>query len=104
LCRWAFEEIRSIAEMKFRFSEEEDACEYVTRLAADMQIFDPAHVLKVGMRLQGHRINVLLQRQEPQLPQPPLPPLVSMLAWLSCSLGCFAGANTEPLLFEHGSA
>ena len=38
LCRWAFEELATIAEMKFRFAEEEDACEYVTRLAADLLV------------------------------------------------------------------
>ena len=32
--------------MKFRFAEEEDACEYVTHLAADMRLYRPAHVLK----------------------------------------------------------
>ena len=37
-CRWAFDELAKIAEMKFRFAEEEDACEYVTRLAADMPV------------------------------------------------------------------
>lgn len=44
--RWAFDELRSIAEMKFRFAEEEDACEYVTHLAADMRLYRPPHVLK----------------------------------------------------------
>ena len=38
LCRWAFDELAKIAEMKFRFAEEEDACEYVTRLAADLPV------------------------------------------------------------------
>lgn len=45
--RWAFRELRDIAEMKFRFAEEEDACEYVTRLASELHLFAPAHVLKV---------------------------------------------------------
>ena len=39
--------------MKFRFAEEEDACEYVTHLAADMPLYEPAHVLK-GSYLYGN--------------------------------------------------
>jgi secreted Zn-dependent insulinase-like peptidase len=46
-CRWAFRELRDIAEMKFRFAEEEDACEYVTRVAGEAHQYAPAHVLKV---------------------------------------------------------
>ncbi len=38
--------MRDIAEMKFRFAEEEDACEYVTRLAGELHQYAPAHVLK----------------------------------------------------------
>lgn len=33
--------------MKFRFAEEEDACEYVTRVAGEAHQYAPAHVLKV---------------------------------------------------------
>lgn len=49
VCRWVFKELRDIAEVKFRFAEEEDACEYVTRLAAELHMFAPAHALKVGV-------------------------------------------------------
>ena len=35
--------------MKFRFAEEEDACEYVTRLAAELHLYAPAHALKVRL-------------------------------------------------------
>ncbi len=42
-----FQELRETAEVKFRFAEEEDACEYVTRLAAELHLFAPAHALKV---------------------------------------------------------
>lgn len=53
LGRWVFNELRDIAEMKFRFAEEEDACEYVTRLAAEMHQFPPAHCLKVRSIVPG---------------------------------------------------
>jgi hypothetical protein len=49
-CRWAFRELRDIAEMKFRFAEEEDACEYVTRVAGEAHQYAPAHVLKARVR------------------------------------------------------
>ena len=35
--------------MKFRFAEEEDACEYVTHLSADLRLYRPAHVLKARL-------------------------------------------------------
>lgn len=53
MVRWVFTELRDIAEMKFRFAEEEDACEYVTRLAAEMHQFPPAHCLKVHITVPG---------------------------------------------------
>lgn len=34
--------------MKFRFAEEEDACEYVTRVVGEMHQYAPPHILKVG--------------------------------------------------------
>ncbi|CAL8470131.1 g9673 [Coccomyxa elongata] len=43
--RWVFDELAAIADLKFRFAEEEDACEYVSRLAADMPHYAPEHVL-----------------------------------------------------------
>ena len=48
-----FQELRAIAEMKFRFAEEEDACEYVTRLASEIHLYPPAHALKVTTNLQS---------------------------------------------------
>ncbi|KAK9820983.1 hypothetical protein WJX81_000873 [Elliptochloris bilobata] len=43
--RWAYDEMAAIAAMKFRFAEEEDACDYVARLAADMPHYAPEHAL-----------------------------------------------------------
>ena len=43
--RWVFDELAAIADLRFRFAEEEDACEYVSRLAADMPHYAPEHVL-----------------------------------------------------------
>lgn len=34
-----------MASLKFRYAEEEDACEYVSRLAADMPHYAPEHAL-----------------------------------------------------------
>ncbi|KAK9915769.1 hypothetical protein WJX75_003936 [Coccomyxa subellipsoidea] len=43
--RWVFDELAAISNLKFRFAEEEDACEYVSRLAADMPHYAPEHAL-----------------------------------------------------------
>lgn len=43
--RWVFDELAAISNLKFRFTEEEDACEYVSRLAADMPHYAPEHAL-----------------------------------------------------------
>ncbi|CAD7699759.1 unnamed protein product [Ostreobium quekettii] len=48
--RWVYNELRAIGEMKFRFSEEEDAASYVTKLATGLFIYEPQHVL-VASRL-----------------------------------------------------
>jgi nardilysin len=41
-----WDEIASIAAMKFRFAEEEDSCDLVTRLASSMGWIAPQHLLK----------------------------------------------------------
>ncbi len=43
--QWIFDELAAIANLKFRFAEEEDACEYVARIAADMPHYAPEHAL-----------------------------------------------------------
>jgi secreted Zn-dependent insulinase-like peptidase len=35
---WIWQELKSISELKFLFHEEEDAMDYVTRLASNMHI------------------------------------------------------------------
>ena len=45
LQQWAYQELASVAATKFKFADEEDACDYVTRLAADMQYYAPEHTL-----------------------------------------------------------
>eukprot|EP00208_Stichococcus_sp_RCC1054_P001535 CAMPEP_0206142388 /NCGR_PEP_ID=MMETSP1473-20131121/16665_1 /ASSEMBLY_ACC=CAM_ASM_001109 /TAXON_ID=1461547 /ORGANISM="Stichococcus sp, Strain RCC1054" /LENGTH=1083 /DNA_ID=CAMNT_0053537371 /DNA_START=256 /DNA_END=3510 /DNA_ORIENTATION=+ len=66
---WVFKELRDIAEVKFRFAEEEDACEYVTRLAAELHMFAPAHALK-GQWVYGQwdpaLVTELLTQMTPQ--------------------------------------
>lgn len=62
--RWAFRELRDIAEMKFRFAEEEDACEYVTRLASELHLFAPAHVLKVCVHCPSLQLSRCRKLQE----------------------------------------
>ncbi|GAB4823775.1 hypothetical protein N2152v2_010821 [Parachlorella kessleri] len=42
---WAYREMATIAGMKFKFQEEEDASDYVTQLATDLHIYPPHHVL-----------------------------------------------------------
>ena len=45
LQEWAYQEMAAVAATKFRFAHEEEACDYVSRLAADMQYYDPEHTL-----------------------------------------------------------
>ncbi|KAK9808961.1 hypothetical protein WJX72_007074 [[Myrmecia] bisecta] len=45
LQKWAFDEMAAISAMKFRFEEEQDACDYVTRLAADLHTYAPEHIV-----------------------------------------------------------
>ena len=49
--------------MKFRFAEEEDACEYVTRLAGELHLYPPAHALKVTLMLSPNSFHV--RRKQP---------------------------------------
>ena len=43
--QWVFDELANIAQMRFKFAEEEDACEYALRLAADAPYYAPEHLL-----------------------------------------------------------
>ena len=43
--KWVFDELANIAQMRFKFAEEEDACEYALRLAADAPYYAPEHLL-----------------------------------------------------------
>ena len=43
--KWVFDELADIAQMRFKFAEEEDACEYALRLAADAPYYAPEHLL-----------------------------------------------------------
>ena len=43
--RWAWDEMATIANMKFTFQEEEDACEFASRVAGDMHIYASEHPL-----------------------------------------------------------
>ena len=56
--QWVFDELANIAQMRFKFAEEEDACEYALRLAADAPYYAPEHLLN------GH---YLYDRWDPKL-------------------------------------
>lgn len=56
--KWVFDELANIAQMHFKFAEEEDACEYVLRLAADAPYYAPEHLLN------GHYLH---DQWDPQL-------------------------------------
>ena len=56
--KWVFDELANIAQMRFKFAEEEDACEYALRLAADAPYYAPEHLLN------GH---YLYDRWDPKL-------------------------------------
>jgi secreted Zn-dependent insulinase-like peptidase len=40
-----YDELKAISDMKFRFIEEEDSCDFATRLAATMGWVEPQHLL-----------------------------------------------------------
>lgn len=42
---WVWDELKGIADMRFRFLEEEDSCDLVTRLASSMGWVAPEHLL-----------------------------------------------------------
>ena len=56
--KWVFDELANISQMRFKFAEEEDACEYALRLAADAPYYAPEHLLN------GH---YLYDQWDPQL-------------------------------------
>lgn len=60
--KWVFDELANIAQMRFKFAEEEDACEYALRLAADAPYCAPEHLLN------GH---YLYDQWDPQLVSTP---------------------------------
>ena len=43
--RWVFDELAAVAEQRFRFADEEEASEYVSRLAASLPLYAPEHAL-----------------------------------------------------------
>ena len=43
--KWVYEELAEVAKTKFQFQEEEDATEYTERLASDMFMYKPPHIL-----------------------------------------------------------
>jgi nardilysin len=63
--RWAWEEMATIAEMRWNFLEEEDAAEYTAQIASDMHMYPVQHTLQ-GMYLHEkfdpNLINTLLHQ------------------------------------------
>lgn len=43
--KWVYEELAEVAKTRFQFQEEEDATEYTERLASDMHVYKPPHIL-----------------------------------------------------------
>ncbi len=43
--RWVFDELAAVAEQRFRFADDEEASEYVSRLAASLPLYAPEHAL-----------------------------------------------------------
>ncbi|KAK9797401.1 hypothetical protein WJX73_004607 [Symbiochloris irregularis] len=50
---WAYAELAAIATTKFQYANEEEACDYVTRLAADMLHYEPEHTLNADSLFEG---------------------------------------------------
>jgi secreted Zn-dependent insulinase-like peptidase len=63
---WVFQELADIARLRFRFADEEDACDYVSRLVADMPHYAPEHAL-CGPHLYEHWDPVLVSLASPPL-------------------------------------
>ena len=61
--KWCFDELANIGQMRFKFAEEEDACEYALRLAADAPYYAPEHLLN------GH---YLYDQWDPELVRTPV--------------------------------
>lgn len=75
--KWVFDELADIAQMRFRFAEEEDACEYALRLAADAPYYAPQHLLN------GH---YLYDDWQPDLVMlcSPARSYYTLILWLCC--------------------
>lgn len=73
--QWVFDELANIAQMRFKFAEEEDACEYALRLAADAPYYAPEHLLN------GH---YLYDRWYPKLVSRPYTAVKGVLTSLDC--------------------
>ena len=43
--RWVYDELAAVAEQRFRFADDEEASEYVSRLAASLPLYAPEHAL-----------------------------------------------------------
>ena len=51
-----------MGELRFRFADEEESCDYVSRLAADMPMYAPEHVLSGGYIYQQWRPELVPSR------------------------------------------
>lgn len=61
---WVYEELASVAATKFAFANEEDACDFVSRLAADMQRFNPEHTLNGDSLFESWDAELVLPKLE----------------------------------------
>jgi nardilysin len=66
---WIWREQKAIHEMKFRYQEEEDAMDFVTKLSSNMHLVSPKHALNsefVHEEWDPALIQTLLDRMKPQ--------------------------------------
>lgn len=68
--KWAWDELKKIADMKWQFLEEEEAADYVAQIASDMHIYPVEHALAgsyLHLDFDQGLINELLAQMTPQL-------------------------------------
>lgn len=90
--KWVWEEIKSIADMKFRFLEEEDSCDLVTRLASTMAWVQPEHLLVADyLHQQWQPDKVYMSREECRN-------LVYVVSRTQLSLGLASQVNMQKVM------
>ena len=68
--RWVFDELAAVAEQRFRFAEDEEASEFVSRLAASLPLYAPKHALNGSYLHEEWRPELVSSRCRGQDPAP----------------------------------